>query len=307
MALSSGVAIGGVKRPYGMPPPSWTNPSNNITGVYGAAVNKQAEDYDKIMKNYDSLLSDSRSSGNNAKINFTPISHTERPAYQQTGRLNEVTSNLSNMSRTGGYSESDNSLFRARGLAPIRSIYAQGLQNLKRQKVLQGGYSPNYGAIAAKMARESAGIIGDKNIELEANIADRVAEGKRFGVSQLAPIAQKESELTHATNTDNAANKQRVDEINQQIMMEVEKMNQNIQQNNMSQQLAATQGQANLYGTTPALVNTFGNQLLASNQQNLQGQQATANIRQDRANTGLNLVSRVAAAPRYTSGPTRRY
>lgn len=234
----------GMTRALGIQPsaqtltPAWTSPTSNTTM-------RPNNDYSKIMGNYDSIYNTAR--------NFQPISHTQIPQYSQTGRLNEVANQLSDMSKTGGYSEGDISSFRQRGLSPIRSIYAGALQNLKRQKVLQGGYSPNYGAVAAKMAREQSGIISDKTSKLNADIAEKVAEGKRFGISNLAPIAERESQLTYESKRDNAAGRNRVNEFNATN-----------RQNSIAQQLAAASGMTNLYGTTPAQTQNFSNQVMSN-------------------------------------------
>jgi hypothetical protein len=286
--------------------PSWTSPSSSVAGAYGAAVNQNAEDYDKLMGRYDTLFNQAQENRNRAPVAMTPLTaqtrnYTAAPQYQQSGRLNEVSSQLSDMSQTGGYSDADINAFRARGLSPIRAMYAAAQQNLKRQRAIQGGYSPNYGAMQAKMAREQGYLTSERTSALNADIADRVAKGKQYAISNLAPIAQRESELRHDVNLRNtegvnrvnelnAADTGRVNELNAQLMLEIEKLNSGNANDAISQGLQANAGAANLYGTTPALTNMFGNQVLASNGQNLQAQQAEAGIRQARAGSGVSLV-----------------
>lgn len=296
------------------PVPAWTNPSNSVQGAYGAAVNQNASDYDKIMGRYDTLFNqaqENRATNNNVKVptvRSAQRSYEAIPGYTRSGMLSQVADQLTNMSNTGGYSESDINSFRARGLAPIRSIYASGLENLRRNRALQGGYSPNYGAMQAKLAREQSNIIGERTSALNADIAERVAQGKQFALGNLTPLAERENaaindinirnaEGVNRTNDANTSDANRVAELNAQIMMEVERLRRSGGENAISQAMQANQGAANLYGTTPALTNMFGNQVLQSNAQNLAGQQAEANIRQQRANTGLNLT-RLVSGPR---------
>lgn len=291
---------------YGQPAQaSWTSPSSGATGAYGAAVNTNAADYDKIMGRYDTLFN-TASESRNKQVSTPQVSAQSRsyqavPDYQRGGMLSEVADKLSNFSNTGGYSDGDITAFRERGLSPIRSIYASALQNLKRQRSIQGGYSPNYGAMQAKLAREQSGIIGQHTMDLNANIGERVQEGKKFGLSTMAPLAAQETgainsiraanaEGVNRTNDANVTDQNRVNELNAQLKLDVDKTNATNSQNSVSQMLAANAGATNAYGTTPAMTQLFGNQVLASNAQNLQGQTAEAQIRQARAGTGAQLV-----------------
>lgn len=287
--------------------PSWTSPSSSVQGAYGAAVNQNAEDYDKIMGRYDQLFDRASANGNRTVAPPTPLTAQTRtftPAtqYSMGGRLAQVADQFSDMSRTGGYSDADIQAFRARGLSPIRAAYAAAKNNLQRQRAIQGGYSPNYGALQAKLARDQGYAMANHTNTLNAGIAERVAEGKRFGLTGAANLASDEANKQHQinlTNTEgfnrvnelNAADKSRVDELNNAVLMDIEKMNMANRGDSMSQALAATQGQANLYGTTPALTNMFGNQVLQSNAQNLAAGQAEANIRDERGNAGLRLAA----------------
>ena len=253
---SAGAIVG---QTYPNQIPAWTNPSNSVSGSSSfSSVPTQNSDYGKIMGNYDTLFRDARTNAN-ARTQFQPVGFTGIPQYQSTGRLNDVANRLTGFADTGGYSEADLGNIRARGAAPIRSVYASALQNLKRQKSLQGGYSPNYGAIAAKMAREQAGILSEKSADIEAGIADRVQEGKRFGLSNLSPLAQRESELTHESKRENATGRQRVNELNANLRLDTERLNRTGRDNAISQALQATGGMTNLYGTSPAQTTNFSN------------------------------------------------
>lgn len=299
---ASVVLPGAYPRHIANPSAAWAAPPSGISGAYSAAVGQNAEDYDKIMGNYNTVFNQAQAQSTKPPVSVNPLEYNAIQPYQQTARLNQVADQFADMSRTGGYSEQDVNSLRERSISPIRSIFSTALNNLRRQKVLQGGYSPNYGAVQSKLMRDSASQIGERTTAVNAELAKMIAEGKRFGLSGLSPIAQRESELTHDVNVRNAEGRNQFGLANTNMAMELAKLNSGLSSNALNNSLAATQGMASLYGTTPALTNTFGSQLLNSNQQNLAGQQAAANINQNRANTGLQLVSQAQSAPpQYTS------
>lgn len=277
-----------------------------IKSVYDAAASQQGEDYDKIMQGYDQLLKKSGTTSN-TKLNYVPINavfnrNIPGAAYQRSSELGTALSGLEDYSKTGGYSDADIQNIRERGISPIRSIYDAANRNMQRQKVLQGGYSPNFGAIQSKMARESTGQIGDITTRVNADIAERVAQGKLAGLNSLGSIAgqentlsnqiaQRNSEIERQTEQMNAEEQRRVDTQNQQIQQWINEFNNRNQQQGTQNELAALGGQSNLYGTTPALTQTFGNQVLANNEQNMQAVNIANQIKNQRANIGLNLVN----------------
>jgi len=133
-----------------------------------------------------------------------------------------------NFAQTGGFSPEDLQNIRNRATSGIRSAYSSAQDNIERQRRLQNGYSPNYTAAQAKMARDESQSIADANTNANAAIAQMVQQGKLYGLTGLS-----------------------------------------------NAQLGALGAQTGLYGTNPALINTFGNQVLQSgNQQvSLQGLQ----------------------------------
>jgi hypothetical protein len=92
------------------------------------------------------------------------------------------------IARTGGYSPEDLQNIRARSVSPIRSIYAGANREVDRSRALQGGYSPNYAAAKAKMAREMSSSLADANTNVEANIAEMVQRGKLAGLAGMGNV-----------------------------------------------------------------------------------------------------------------------
>jgi hypothetical protein len=107
---------------------------------------------------------------------------------QNLGDYKNIMGRYENFADTGGYSKEDLSNIRARAVSPTRGIYARGQQELQRNRALQGGYSPNYAAATAKMAREQGQQISDINRSTEADIAQMVHSGKLAGMGGMAGI-----------------------------------------------------------------------------------------------------------------------
>jgi len=145
-------------------PPLISSAAGGVTGAYGlanTAINQQAGDYSNIMKGYQDLASS--------------------PGYQNTA----------NLAMSGGYSPEDISSIRERGISPIRSIYASANRDVDRQKAIQGGYSPNYAAVKAKMAREMSDTISNQETNVNAGLAERIAQNKIQMAPQFAAQAEK--------------------------------------------------------------------------------------------------------------------
>src|SRR5262249_44917522 len=66
----------------------------------------------------------------------------------------EAIAGFRNFAQTGGFSPEDLSNIRARALSPVRATYANAEREVNRQRSLQGGYSPGFNVLQARMARE---------------------------------------------------------------------------------------------------------------------------------------------------------
>lgn len=166
------------------------------------------------------------------------------------GAIDKAISTYGNFADTGGFSPQDIQSIRARSIAPIRSINDRANQEIQRQSAIRGtAYSPNTTAALAKTNRDSAYATGDVSTNAEAMIAQLMQQGKLYGAGGLASTGlADQSNTTTNRGLDLSA-------INSAT----------------GNQLNALQGKTSLYGTTPGLTNTFGNQLLQSSAQGLQG------------------------------------
>jgi len=257
-----------------------------IKNVYETAATTNAENYDDIMAGYDSLQKRSQSGNTGQQLNYTPLSPTTTSflpqySYNRSSDLNNTISGLQNVANTGGYSDSDVANIRERGLSPIRSVYSNARRNLDRQKSLQGGYSPNYGAVLSKMAREQSELGTQASTNINAEVAKMIASGKLSGLQALSPLAANENTQINNTNTNNvnaqrdmelnnAEEVRRVNDTNANMKLQYDQLNNQNRQQNENIELSALSGKQSLFGTTPAMTNMFSQQVLANNQQNLQ-------------------------------------
>lgn len=140
------------------------------------------------------------------------------PQYQN------VFNQYQDFANTGGFSPQDLANIRSRALSPIRSAYSSAKNDLERQKALQGGYAPNYGAASAKLAREQGYANADASTNVEGMLAQMKQQGRLAGLGGLySGLSGMGSALGGVGNT--------------------------------------LEGMRGLYGTTPAFANMLGNQM----------------------------------------------
>ena len=252
-----------------------SSPLENQYKLYNTGVEQQAEDYSGIMQGYKDLLAKSQNVQPLTAQTYTPNIAAYQPSVARTGAI----SNLGELSKTGGYSPEDIANIRARGISPIRSVYSGAMRDVNRQRALQGGYSPNYNAVRSKMAREMSDLVSGKVTDINADIAQRVAGNRLTAAPSYASAADAESEFANQIAQRNAETENEAQRFNIQQPLQVGQYNRQQQQ----VPLQALSGMQSLYGTTPALASTFGNQAL-------QGAQLQNQINQQRNQRGLGLV-----------------
>lgn len=201
-----------------------TRQNQNLENRFTVASDRGERDYSDIMNRYGSFLD----SGG-----YTP-NFGAYPGYQD-------------FADTGGYTPQNIQDIRARGLAPMRAAYANAQSNLNRNRALQGGYSPNYAAALAKMARELGYGLSDQATNVEAILADAIRQGKLAGLGGMTNIdsARATAELA-----------------------------------GRGQQLQGISGMQNLYGTAPGMAQMFGNQMLDSSRNSLNLEQLNNQLAQ---------------------------
>ena len=145
--------------------------------------------------------------------------------------------------RTGGFTPQNIQDIRERSVAPIRSIYSSGRREIDRSRRL-GGAAVSAPAAEARLGRETAYATGDIAQRGEADLAGLVQSGRLAGLGGLSQTglagAGLQSQIAQAL---------------------------------LGAQLGSLGGMTSLYGTTPALASTFGNQVLGSQGNLLNAQQ----------------------------------
>lgn len=270
--ISAGVPLPGQRFDPNNSPiaPSNGNTLFGSPGSFAAAATTQAGDYDKIMDTYKQLGTRSAS--------FNPLTPQLAPGYNPSAATISGTGALTDLASTGGYSPSGIADLRARGIAPVRSIYSTAQQGLERSKNLSGGYSPNFAAASGKMARDMSDIIGQKETDVNAGIAQNVAQNKLQAAPALAAAGQEQDRARMAREEANNAIVNQINQINESIRLQVQAANnQNL--------LSSAEGMRSLFGTTPAMASMFG-QHVAEAAQLGQGQQEINN-RRTQAQQGL--------------------
>jgi hypothetical protein len=124
----------------------------------------------------------------NLRNSIVPLHQQMNQAYgrsigQAESDYGRLSSGYQNFANSGGFSPEDISAIRARTIAPTRSVYANANREVDRMRSLQGGMSPGYGTLKARMAREGSQALSDANLNAEAGIAELVNRGKQFGLS----------------------------------------------------------------------------------------------------------------------------
>jgi hypothetical protein len=257
------------------PPPA--TPLQNQYKLYNSGVAQNAQDYDSIMAGYRAQLGKSMPMLQGGT--YTP----EQYDYKPTADYSNAVANLKGLSENGGYSESDQNSIRERGISPIRSIYASAQRNVDRNKALQGGYSPNYGAVTAKMARELSDTIGNQVTNVNAGLAQNIAQNRLQVAPQLTQTTGAESALRNQFGMQNTQAQNEAAQFN--MTMPLQYANYNLNASN--QGLEALRGMTSLYGTTPAMTRLFGDQAMErANFEENQSQNQSRNALQGAANVG---------------------
>lgn len=265
------MAAGIVDRSYTKPPP---NPVQEAYNNYGTAVRRQSSDYGNIMDKYNQLYSSLPGYGQNASRTFN-YNYTV-PTYQTTADYDRAISTARQRATSGVYSDADQANIRERGISPIRSVYANAQRNLGRSRSLAGGYSPNYAAVSAKMAREMSSQLSDATTRVNAQLAQDIAGQKERNQSEYLSTAAGEQGARNqfALNAAEMGNKFGLDKLNTEI-----------QDFYMPTQLklSALGGMNNLYGTTPAFAKMMGDNAARD-------AQIQSNTNQNNANNNLRLM-----------------
>lgn len=255
---------------------------SNTMNAYRSAIPTQARDYDNIMQGYQGIVDKGNQGSGDLISRYRSLldktgAEPQDVQYQESGEQGTAFRDLKNLVDTGGLSEGEAGDLRARGMSPIRSVYANMSRNMDRQRSISGGYSPSYNAAAGRMARESSESIAGAAQNVNAKIAEMRQNGKLSAAPEYAKLADSKTRGMNETALANQKNK--TDWAGNQGRL-LEGMT-SATNNQSKPALDALGGMTSLYGTNPALVETFGKQASDQNQQN---QSAVANKQRYKSN-----------------------
>lgn len=265
--------------------------SQGFWNAYSTARQQQVGDYGDIMGGYKNLFSDLQRTSP-TRFSFERVG-AERPAElgEGYGYLREAAPGYREFSQTGGYSPTDIQELRARGVSPIRAAYGNTMMELNRARALGGaGGAPNYIAAASRAQREMPGQMADAMTGVNAQLAQDIRSGRLAGLAGLSGIGSTMGGLASSE----AGRMLQAALANQGAGLQTQAMNEEALQNLFRNKLGVLGAQTGLYGTTPAMAATFGNQALQA-----YGQRA--NLEAMRNQFGLGLLDAQLRA--YGSAP----
>lgn len=265
---------------------------DNFYNNYNRGFEQNLGDYSDIMNRYRSafdqgLESPSFGGGAVGWNTVTPqqirmVGNEENPSIYdkyRTEGVDRAMAGYGNFADTGGFSGQDIQDIRARAIGPTRSVFSSAQSGLDRQRALQGGYSPNYTAASAKLARDLASGISDANVNANASIAQMIQQGKLAGLGGLERTGMGQQGLFLQGDVQNqgadlqaalanATGQQRAEMANQDAGLRAQQLG--ALYGNTGNTLGVLGGMTNLLGITPGFSNMTGNQLLNSQQQQLE-------------------------------------
>lgn len=109
---------------------------------------------------------------------------------QQQGSqyLNQAGAGYGNFAATGGITPGQQQLTREQAQGDVSSIYGSLKQNLERQKAVQGGYSPGFGANEAQLGRQGSAAAANAVNSANLGLDQQIQQGKLAGLQGLQGI-----------------------------------------------------------------------------------------------------------------------
>lgn len=229
---------------------------------YNQAVGQNTADYGNIMGGYQNFA---KNLGSPTNFSFERVNAvTPEELKESYGYLREAAPGYREFAKTGGYSGQDIQELRARSTSPVRAAYGNTMMELDRARSLGGpGGAPNYIAAASRAQRELPGQMADAMTGINAELARDIRQGKLAGLGGLTNVGGTMGGLS----SQDAQRQLQAALANQGADLQSQSLSEQSRQALRANQLAALGGQASLYGTTPGMASTFGNQALNSWQQ----------------------------------------
>lgn len=231
---------------YGPPAVDWNayNKANAASAGTGDLLNQYRTLFDTYRS---SLPTDIKLQG------YTPQTYNYTPSQNYL----DTVKGLTEESQTGGYSAGDIQNLRERATSPITSTYASANRDVERARALQGGFSPSYNALKAKMARESSAQMAKALTDANAGIAEKVASGKAHALDELASTTASESALRNQYARANIDAENEAAARNADLQNQAKQLQFQFSTTGTDTLQKLLEGMKGLYGTNPALLSSF--------------------------------------------------
>lgn len=146
--------------------------------------------------------------------------------YKRTDDFTDAIRNLKGLTESGGYTSEDIYNLRERGVSPIRSIYASAGRDIDRSRALSGGgTNASYSALKGRMARELSDKIGGITTDVNAGIAENVANNRVSLAPVYAGVTGNESGLANQYGRQNTDELNRADILNSGLINDTNRTN----------------------------------------------------------------------------------
>jgi len=209
--------------------------------------NQQRPTYDRAMGVYDTLAqgypagsggsgsgSGGGGGGNSYIRDFNPANVADAKAgYDE-------------FAKTGGYSDQDQAMFRARGNATLPSFYSNLKNNMATQRNRQGGYGAGFDAADAAMAREAAQATYEGQLGTENTLQNNIREGRRFGIGGQADLGKFKSNFELQRDTSQGS-------LNESAANRAQRNTEFTADEDFRRRQEAARGYSGLYGDSGAL------------------------------------------------------
>lgn len=123
---------------------------------------------------------DSAQSTNKATLNTTQT--------QANNTLNPAITGYSNFAQTGGVTPQQQQQTLSQTQGTNAGIFDALKQNLSRQKAVQGGYSPGFGANEASLGRQASSAANSATTNANLGLLQQIQQGKLAGLGGLSNI-----------------------------------------------------------------------------------------------------------------------
>ena len=270
----------------------FSNMLPSFTNAYQNSVGTAQKDYGNIMGGYQNFLSNIPKPTQFSYQTVTP--KTPEELNEAYGYLRETIPGYRQFAENGGYSNQDVQELRARSTSPIRTAYANTMQELSRAKAVGGGYSPGYTAAVSRAQREMPGQIADAMTNINAKLAEDIRQGKLAGLQGISGVGHDIGGFA----SEDANRGLQAQLANQSAALQAAQLSEQSLQNRFGMQLSGLEGERGLYGTAPGMASTFGNQALSAWGNSMQAE----NARAQNAATYLGMANSNLAAQNQKGG-----